>query len=165
MYQIVKASIDHIKVIHDLAHEIWPEAYGEILSGAQLEYMLEEIYSPSSLQNQIGNLNHSFILIKNEKKFVGFASFSPHVEESNVFRLNKLYVLPEEQGKHGGKQMLDYITEQIKKEGATSIQLNVNRFNKAFHFYKKQGFTILREEDIDIGEGYWMNDWILEKKI
>lgn len=165
MYQIINATNDHIDVIHSLAHEIWPHAYGSILSAPQMEYMLELFYSHSSLQQQMEIQHHSFILIKVENHFVGFASFCPHVENKTIFHLNKIYVLPSEQGKHAGKQMLDYVIDQIKKENAVSLQLNVNRHNKAFHFYEKQGFIILREEDIDIGEGYWMNDWVMERKL
>ncbi|MEO6818098.1 MAG: GNAT family N-acetyltransferase [Ginsengibacter sp.] len=161
----MKATKDHIDVIHHLAHKIWPTAYGDILSKTQLQYMLEKFYNYSSLQNQLETLKHSFILVKNENEFVAFASYSSQIKSKGVFRLNKLYVLPSEQGKHVGKQMLDHIIDEIKKEAATSIQLNVNRFNKAIHFYKKQGFEIVREENIDIGEGYLMNDWIMEKKI
>ena len=165
MYNIIHATNNHIEVIQALAHEIWPKAYGAILSEAQLEYMLKLFYSHASLQDQIETRHHTFILIKDENHFVGFASFCPHVENKAIFHLNKIYVLPSEQGKHAGKQMLDYVIEQIKKENGTSLQLNVNRHNKAFHFYEKQGFTILREEDIDIGEGYWMNDWVMERKL
>jgi ribosomal protein S18 acetylase RimI-like enzyme len=94
---------------------------------------------------------------------IGFASFSAH--DLKVFHLHKIYVLPSEQGKNFGKQVLDYIISAIKTAGATSLQLNVNRFNKALHFYEKQGFKIIREEDIDIGEGFFMNDYVMEKKI
>lgn len=165
MYQIINATKDHINAIHTLAHEIWPKAYSSILSVPQLAYMLELFYSYPSLKHQMESLHHSFILVKDKNDIVGFASFCSHHENGAIFNLNKLYVLPSEQGKHAGKQMLDYIIEQIKNENATSLQVNVNRHNKAFHFYKKQGFTILREEDIDIGEGYWMNDWVMERKL
>ena len=95
---------------------------------------------------------------------IGFASFSAH-DDPSVYHLHKIYVLPDEQGKNVGKQLLDYIISDIKAAGATSLQLNVNRFNKALHFYEKQGFKILREEDIDIGSGFFMNDYVMEKKI
>ena len=59
--------------------------------------------------------------------------------------------------------MLDHIVSAVKQKDASSLQLNVNRKNKALHFYEKQGFKIIREEDIDIGSGYFMNDYVLEK--
>lgn len=164
MIIIKPAGVNELQVIHQLAGEIWPYAYGEILSVPQLEYMLEKIYSLSSLQNQVTVLKHQFIIVLQNAIPIGFASFSLHEDEPAVYHLNKIYVLPQQQGKNIGKQILDYIINEIKNSGSESLQLNVNRNNKAIHFYKKQGFTIISEEDIDIGEGYFMNDYVMELK-
>lgn len=59
--------------------------------------------------------------------------------------------------------MIDHVIETIKSRGATSLQLNVNRQNPAQHFYKKLGFLVIKEEDIDIGSGFFMNDFVMEK--
>jgi len=67
--------------------------------------------------------------------------------------------------KGAGKKLIEYIILAIKKAGATALQLNVNRMNAAKIFYEKLGFTVLYEEDIAIGNGYFMNDYIMEKKI
>ena len=61
--------------------------------------------------------------------------------------------------------MIDYIIEEIKKENATALRLNVNRQNNALSFYKHLGFKIINEEDIDIGNGYFMNDYVMEKTL
>lgn len=164
MIQIKPAKIGDLKTIHRLAHEIWPTAYLEILGQQQLDYMLEKIYSLSSLENQLTVLKHRFIIMTEDNIPVGFASFSRH-EDPAIYFLNKIYVLPGQQRKNLGKQLLTYIISQIKKLGATSLQLNVNRYNKALHFYEKQGFTIICEEDIDIGSGYFMNDYVMELKL
>ncbi len=97
---------------------------------------------------------------------MGFASYSP--KQSGVFdcyRLHKLYVLPNQQGKGTGKLLIDFIIDEIKQAGATILELNVNRHNKALHFYNKIGFTIAREQDIDIGNGYFMNDYVMELQL
>lgn len=164
MSEIRNAEIDDLETIRELAYKIWPAAYQEILGKAQLHYMLDKIYSLSSLQNQFANLKHQFIMVVEDDTPIGFASFSAH-DDRKVFHLHKIYVLPAEQGKNIGKQVLDYIISAVKTEGAASLQLNVNRFNKALHFYEKQGFKIIREEDIDIGSGFFMNDYVMEKKI
>ena len=164
MITIKSAEVSDLQVIHQLAHDIWPSAYGNILSGSQLEYMLDKIYSLASLQDQLSILKHQFIIVLEDEAPVGFASFSPHENNPVVYHLNKIYVLPRQQGKNIGKQVLDYVINEIKSSGATSLQLNVNRNNKALSFYEKQGFEIIREEDIDIGEGYFMNDYVMELK-
>ena len=161
MIEIKPALLSDLPTIHHLAHEIWPSAYLEILGPEQLNYMLNKMYSLPSLENQFSVLKHSFILATENEIPVGFASYSPH-ENEDSYHLNKIYVLPNQQGKNIGKQMLDYVISAIKKSGATSLQLNVNRHNKALHFYQKQGFKIVRKEDIDIGSGYFMNDYVLE---
>ncbi len=165
MIEIKPVGIESAETIRRLAHEIWPVAYGDILSSAQLKYMLEKFYSIASLRHQIATLQHHFLFILENKEPAGFASFSVHEENPAIFHLNKIYVLPGRQGKNMGKELLDFVTEKIKEAGATSLQLNVNRNNKALHFYEKQGFKIIREEDIDIGNGYFMNDYVMERKV
>jgi ribosomal protein S18 acetylase RimI-like enzyme len=163
MIEIRPAEAGELATVSQLAHEIWPTAYGKILSKAQLDYMLEMIYSLTSLQHQYHTLHHHFILATEDGIPIGFASFSPH-EDPSVYHLHKIYVLPGMQGKSIGKKMIDYVIGKIRNNGAVSLQLNVNRHNKALHFYEKLGFIIIRKEDIDIGSGYFMNDYIMELK-
>lgn len=164
MIEIKRAGINDMPKVHQLAHEIWPSAYSSILSTEQLEYMLNLIYSIPSLEHQYSVLKHQFILVFENEIAIGFASFSQH-EDASIYHLNKIYVLPGMQGKNIGKKILNYITQEIKKTGAATLQLNVNRYNTARNFYEKQGFKIIREEDIDIGEGYFMNDYVMELKL
>ena len=162
MISIKEAGLKDLPVINTLAHVIWPAAYREILSPDQLKYMLNKIYALTFLENQFLNLHHNFIIAYDENVPVGFASFSPKEEDILVFRLHKIYVLPSQQGSGTGKMLLDYLINAIKKQGATVLTLNVNRYNKARYFYEKRGFTISGEVDIDIGEGFYMNDYIME---
>ncbi|MGN6531864.1 MAG: GNAT family N-acetyltransferase [Ginsengibacter sp.] len=161
MSEIRNAQIDDLETIRELAYKIWPSVYQEILGKAQLDYMLDKIYSLSALEYQFNVLKHRFIMVIEDDIPIGFASFSAH-DDLKVYHLNKIYVLPDEQGKNVGKQILYYVISEIKAAGATSLQLNVNRYNKALHFYEKQRFRIIREEDIDIGNGYFMNDYVME---
>ena len=163
MIEIKPAKTEDLVIIHQLAHETWPSAYLKILGQEQLDYMLDKIYSLPSLQNQATVLHHQFIILFENGLPAGFASYSPHTD-SSVYHLNKIYVLPSCQGKNLGKELLNHVIMQVKKTGAASLQLNVNRYNKALHFYEKQGFNIIREEDIDIGSGYFMNDYVMELK-
>jgi len=84
----------------------------------------------------------------------------------NIYILDKIYILQTQQGKGIGKFVIDYILQQIKDRGAESLQLQVNRNNiNAKSFYEKIGFRIIQEADFEIGNGYFMNDFIMEKKI
>src|SRR6185437_14785022 len=156
MIVIRRAEIEDMRAVHDLAYEIWPAAYGEILSRAQLDYMLVKMYSLTSLEHQFHVLKHSFIIVSADEIPVGFASYSLH-ENADVYHLNKIYLRNDQQGKNLGKKMLDYVIEAIKKTGAKPVQLEVDRHFAGIHFYGKQGFKVLRGEGIVIGEGFFMS--------
>ena len=160
--EIRYAERDDINTIGYLAHQIWPHAYKEILKPDQLSYMLDLLYKPSALEKQM-NQRHVFVLAELDEEPSGFASFSEI--EPGIIKLHKLYVLPGLQGKGVGRALLDFVTAEAIGLGGTSLLLNVNRHNKAIHFYKKAGFDIVREEDIDIGSGYQMNDFVMRKTL
>jgi GNAT superfamily N-acetyltransferase len=155
------ADLDDINTIGFLAQQIWPDTYGGILPPEQLKYMLKLIYSPRSLRRQMVDERHQFLIVEQTEEPIGFASWSV-TSEPGIFKLHKLYVLPGRQGKGLGKTLLQFIFETIRPEGATRLRLNVNRFNKARQFYERMGFAVVGEEDIDIGHGYFMNDFIME---
>lgn len=165
MIKIAIATIDDIKTIQTIAKKTWPVTYGEILSQEQLDYMLEKMYSDNVLNDNLTNKGHHFILAKENDVCLGFASFEFNYMSTNATRLHKLYLLPSAQGKGVGKKLVDAIVEKAQKNHSTSLSLNVNRFNKAVSFYKKVGFEIIAEEDLDIGDGYLMEDYKMELKI
>lgn len=158
------ADLDDIPTIGYLAQQIWPVTYGSILSEGQLNYMLEMNYSPESLNDQITKLHHRFLIAELDEEAMGFASFG-ETEDEGVQKLHKIYVLPQTQGKGVGRALLDFVIEQIVEEGATTLRLNVNRQNKARNFYEKLGFSVTKEVDIEIGNGFQMNDYVMEKTL
>ncbi len=155
------ADLDDINTIGFLAQQIWPDTYGDILSAEQLKYMLKLIYSPRALRRQMVNEQQQFLIMERDEEPIGFASWSA-TPTPGVFKLHKLYVLPGRQGKGLGRTLLQFIYDAIRPEGARRLRLNVNRNNKAREFYERMGFTVIGEEDIDIGHGYFMNDYIME---
>ena len=159
---IRKATVNDISIIHELAHKTWPLTYGEILSSDQMKYMLELIYSESSLQKQFDEQHH-FLIVEEDKNAIAFADYS--VLKDAIYKLNKIYVLPDQQGKSIGKSLINHVIDLVKQKGATSLLLNVNRNNKAKQFYEHLGFKVISEEDIDIGEGYFMNDFIMSYEL
>lgn len=165
MITISEATIKDIKVIREIAFKTWPVTYGEILSRAQIDYMLDLFYSEETLTDKLVNIGHDFLVLKENEIYLGFASYEHHYLNSNCTRLHKLYFLPEYQGKGMGKLMLDKIVALAKENRSDKLSLNVNRFNKAYVFYQKMGFEIVAEEDISIGQGYLMEDYIMEKQL
>ena len=158
------AGVNDINTICTLAEKIWPATYEELLTKDQVNYMMNWIYSPASLEEQIVEKKHQFLILEEDERPVGFASYST-TPEPHVFKLHKIYVLPDQQGKGLGKYIIDFITEKIRTLGANALQLNVKRDNNARFFYEKLGFYIVEEVDIDIGNNYFMRDYIMEKKV
>lgn len=160
-----QGKISDIPLIRELTFAIWPQTYSSILTKEQIDYMLEMMYSPASLEKQILKQHHNFIIAYDEDQPVGFASYSCKENNSTAYKLHKIYVLTSMQGKGTGKKIIDHIIQLIKPKGAQTLELNVNRHNSAKTFYEKQGFKVIRTEDIDIGNGYFMNDYVMEKKL
>ncbi len=159
---IRNAGFNDIPVIQQLVHIVWPETYVGIISKEQIEYMLNLFYSDEALREQIAKGDH-FIIAEADNQPVGFASYSLKPGRSGIYRLNKLYVLTGKQGNGTGKSLLETIFSEIINNNGSSLELNVNRHNKAVSFYEHVGFKILHEEDIDIGNSFFMNDYVMIK--
>lgn len=161
MFHIRKATIDDIPTIRALAAIIFPDTYKEILSPEQIDYMMEWMYSEESVLQQMTEGKHIYYLAYHEKFAVGYLSIQP--EGEHTYHLQKLYVLPQYQGMHLGKRLFAQAIAAIKELHPTPCQmrLNVNRKNRALTFYQKMGMTKVDEGDFAIGNGYYMNDYIM----
>jgi len=158
------ATKDQLVIVQELAHAIWPDTYGAILSQEQLDYMMDMMYSIESLEEQLEK-QKIFLLVKKDNHFIGFASYELNVENSNKTKIHKLYVLPQIQGKGIGKSLIDYISKIALENNNSALFLGVNKYNKAKEFYSKYGFEITNSIVVEIGNGYVMDDYIMEKKI
>ena len=161
--KIVEANINDAIIIRQIAEIVWPVAYIDILSKEQLTYMLQNFYGFEVLKEQMLTQGHQFFIAKDLDNAIGFASVSK--EGLGAFKLQKLYVLPDYQGKHVGNALLKSVMDYCALKEGKSLILNVNRHNMARFFYEKQGFKIIKEVDIEIGEGYFMNDFVMERNI
>ncbi len=162
---ITVATKEQLPIVRDLAHKIWPSTYGEILSKVQLDFMLDKFYSIENLEELMLEKSQVFMLIQEDDKYLGFCGYELNIDNSNKTKLHKIYVLPETQGKGVGKQLLEKVEEIAKEAGNSHLILNVNRFNKAQEFYKHKGFVVTEEVDIEIGHGYLMEDYVMEKNL
>jgi diamine N-acetyltransferase len=163
MLAIKKVGAEAIPVIQQLAQVIWPVAYGEILSEAQIVYMLDKMYNPVTLQQQIKEGQQFVVAYDEEEVPVAYAAYAPLTKEALTYKLHKIYILPSQQGRGTGRALIHYIVEDIAP--AIALRLNVNRYNKARFFYEKTGFVIIAEEDLDFGNGFFMNDFVMELSI
>lgn len=163
MTSVRAAVIEDIALIRELCFSVWPQTFAGIISQEQINYMLEMMYSTQALTKQMEDEGACFIIVYADDIPQGFASYGQ--ESNNNWKLHKLYVLPQAQGKGLGKVMIDYIIRAIQPLGAKTLLLQVNRHNKAKQFYDKLGFKVLKMADFDIGRGYFMNDYVMALSI
>ena len=162
MITLRKISEAEIPAIQAIANVAFPATYKEILTPGQLEYMMEWMYSTESLKNQMTS-GHCYHLAETDGKAIGYVSFNR--EEGALFHLQKIYVLPEYQGTGIGKALFEKVVEQVRSLGGTAIEVNVNRTNNAKTFYEHMGMTVARTGDFPIGNGYYMNDYIMRLEL
>lgn len=159
-----KATSEDCELIHELASEAFPATYRNILSPEQLDYMMDWMYSIPNLHQQLRE-NHVYYLAYLDDKPCGYVSVQP--EGENLFHLQKIYVLPDFQGQGVGVALFRKAIEHIREvhPEPCTMELNVNRQNRALQFYEHMGMHKVREGDFPIGNGYYMNDYIMGLEI
>lgn len=161
MIEIRKTYLSDIPTITQLAEEIWWPTYTAVVSEEQISFMLNEMYSAEALKKQMEN-GHFFFLLIVDRIAEGFAAFSKQDEQT--YKLQKLYLQPNQQGKGTGKILINFVEQEVKKLGAKQLILNVNRGNKSHLFYSKVGYKILEELDIPYHH-FMLNDYIMGKDL
>ena len=145
--------------IRELAQRIFPATYQHIVPVDQIDYMMELFYAPEALLKQMES-GQTFLIIFYTGRPAGYASYT-RLDKGSDFRLNKIYLDFNLQGKGLGKLLLLDTIGRIKSLGGRSLRLNVNRFNKAVGFYRKMGFSVVHEELLDMGGGHFMDDFVM----
>jgi GNAT superfamily N-acetyltransferase len=155
---------DELPEVAELAHEIWTEYYPPIIGETQTKYMLKEMYSLESLKKQRNEKKHKFFFwIKNDIP-AGFGSLDLNAPDQAF--LAKFYLKKSFRGTGEGTLFLTELEKQITDAGKNNLWLTVNRQNiTAINFYFKQGFKISRCADFDIGNGFFMQDFVMEKRL
>lgn len=161
MLEIIPATEIHIPQIQKIANETWPDTFKAILSKDQIAYMLDMMYATPALQRQMQE-GSVFLLALWNGEPGGFAAYELNYKDQPLSKLHKIYILPTMQGKSVGKALIQKVAEIATTAGMKGVSLNVNRDNKAIGFYERHGFRKIGEEDINIGNGFFMNDAIMQ---
>jgi len=160
--QLVIAKQHELEEIARLAEITWNEHYIPIIGQKQVDYMLAKIYSEKAMQEQFAKKGHVFYFVELDGKRIGYVAVTYMPEINEVF-IHKFYLLAQKQKKGLGTQVFHLLYTLFPAEA--TYKLTVNRQNfKSINFYFKNGFTIHSVEDFDIGEGYFMNDFVMVKK-
>ena len=152
------ATESDIPVIATLADKIWREHYPAMITVEQIEYMLRTRYSATVIATQT-QAGEQFYLAYLGGEAVGYASIE--LKESYYY-LHKFYLDVSKHRNGIGKEFFAYLLTQI--DTSKPIKLQVNRQNiKAINFYFKMGFIIEYAADFNIGENYFMEDFVMKR--
>ncbi len=152
-----------LRVIRDVADRVWPETFAEILSPEQIVYMMEMMYAPEVLAAELER-GYVFEVLYLEGEPAGYAIYARCEDKPDTAKLHKIYLLGEHQGRGLGTLLLKHVIDRCADEGYRALRLNVNKYNhKAQKAYLRNGFTIADAVKIDIGNGFVMDDYVMEK--
>ena len=164
MIEIKKATESEISLIRDLATKSWNSAYLNIISQEQIDYMLSEMYSFDEIFNQMKNPNYHYFIVYFNENAAGFIGYENHYEPKTT-KLHRIYLLEDFKGKGLGKNAIQFLKEKVAESKDSRIILNVNKDNNARKVYESQGFSVYDEVVLEIGNGFVMDDYLMEFKI
>lgn len=157
----VKTTTD-VESVVNLGNEIWKEHYSPIIGKDQVEYMLEKFQSTEAINNQLEEGYLYFLLMLNNDE-IGYLSIQPR---ENLLFLSKVYLLKSFRGRGFFTSVLLFIENLAADLKVDKIQLTVNKHNsKTISAYQAKGFTNIKSAVFDIGNGFVMDDYIMEKAI
>ncbi len=159
------ADVEMIKTVASLAKEIWNEYFTPIIGKAQVDYMLEKFQSEKAISQQITKEGFLYYLIKQGNNFIGYTAVVPKKETNELF-LSKLYLKSSQRQKGHGKEAIQFINNLAEKMKFSKITLTVNKNNKnTIQAYEKMGLKNIASLVTDIGDGFVMDDYRMEKII
>ncbi|WP_196889327.1 GNAT family N-acetyltransferase [Aureivirga sp. CE67] len=165
LIKIIKVTKEDILEIQSIAHETWPNTFGETMSKEQIDYMLDLFYNDKSLENQMTELKHQFKMAYLNEKAVGFVSYELNYQNLNQLMIHKIYISPSAQGNGIGKKIFENLELIAKKNGQKFFRLKVYIKNKkAIDFYLKRGFKNQGIEYTDIKK-YVIEDYVMLKEL
>jgi len=155
---------EELREVAGLAAEIWHECFPGMISGDQINYMVEKFQSYRAMTEQISKQGYSYFAVRENGELCGYIGIKP--EDDERFFLSKLYLRADKRGRGIASVMLKRVFEEARKSGKSSVYLTVNKHNDhAVDVYKKTGFIISDQAVADIGNGFVMDDYIMEYKL
>jgi len=165
-YSFKIAGVEDMPQVYQLLKTVFRPTYGAILIEDQMAWMLDNIFSEAALFRQQADPDFRFILLYHNGILSGFSAIErDYGGEAFCCKMHKLYLSSHTQGQGLGRMLVTETEEQARILGQQQLILNVNRYNKARYFYENMGFEVLYEEDIPLENGYFMNDFVMGKKL
>ena len=150
-----------------LADEIWHEYWPDLIGKAQTDYMVDQFQSLEAIQESMKNeaYEYWFLQAADDGRIVGYTG--GHVEpETNRYFISKIYLLAEERGRGFASQVIRFYESICHDRKLRAMYLTVNKYNDlGVRAYKAKGFETIDSVESDIGQGYIMDDFIMEKQL
>lgn len=146
-----------------MAHEVWNEYYVPLIGQAQVDYMVAKFQSAEAMQSQI-DTGYEYFQMQQAGKIVGYAAIRHDAADRRVF-ISKLYLLAAHRKSGAGRGALALIEQAARSRGASHLWLTVNKGNASVRAYERMGFRIVEAMVVDIGGGFVMDDYKMEKPI
>jgi ribosomal protein S18 acetylase RimI-like enzyme len=154
-------SEQEIQELATLAHAIWNQHFPLIIGQDQVDYMVEKFQSIPAINQQIHD-GYLYYGIEHQGQIVGYLALVPDAQ-SQKLQLSKFYILEAMRGQGIGKATLELVVEIARQRGYKILWLTVNKYNSgAIDAYKRMGFQIIDSLEMDIGNGFIMDDFRME---
>ena len=155
---------ESLAVVRAVAAEIWPETFRSILPPEQIPYMMKMMYAPEVMERELA-AGFRFDALYLDGAPAGYVSYSKY-DLPGVAKLHKVYLLSKFHGRGYGTLMLEHACRRCRELGFARVRLNVNKHNaRAIAAYERNGFVRVESVRIDIGGGFFMDDYVMEKTL
>jgi len=146
-----------------LARDIWYEYYVPLIGERQVQYMVSRFQSSGAMAQQIRE-GYEYFTTERGGRVIGYCAVQPQPAEGSLF-LSKLYLLRDARGAGTGRVCMEFIEQLARRRGLKLLWLTVNKGNPAVKAYERLGFRIAADLVMDIGGGYVMDDFRMEKPL
>ena len=164
-YRISPLVAADIEPLTALVREIWHQHYPGIITAKQIEYMLEQRYSPDSIRAEIESGAARWVKLLVNGELGGFASYEADSARRAV-KLDKLYVHGLFRGRGYGAALARHVEHAARTQGCDHVYLQVNRNNfDSIAVYRRLGFEVMDRVKTDIGGGFYMDDYVMAKDV
>ena len=164
-YRISPVAAGEVPAICALAREIWYQHYPGIITVRQIEYMLDQRYGPETILRQLESREAWWDKLEIGGRLAGFAQYEPGARPASM-KLDKIYLHPRHRGKGFGSTLLEHVEAAARDRGMATLYLQVNKGNsRSIATYRRNGFVVAGTARVDIGGGFYMDDYVMEKAV
>jgi diamine N-acetyltransferase len=148
-----------------LARTIWLAHYTELITPEQIDYMLGARFAAANLRTYLDADERWMEVLEVDHALAGYCSYA-FTDTAGEMKLEQLYLLPRLHGRGIGAWMLAQVEGRSFERGARTLILQVNKGNaKAIKLYRRAGYGVREEVVVDIGGGFVMDDYVMEKRL